>query len=109
MGTKTDPGKYDCHGKAADDEPLFTLRAKDPIAPYLVELWRQLRAGVSPSLCIDTLRGAHRAFLKSGRSVLPLDSEKSAEASKVADAMVDWFNRKAGEATSCKAAPSDGS
>ena len=25
MGTKRDPGDFDCHAKAADDEPLFTL------------------------------------------------------------------------------------
>ena len=34
--TKNEPGKFDCHAKAADDEPLFTLRAKDPIAPAMV-------------------------------------------------------------------------
>lgn len=42
MATKQNPGKYDCYGKAAVDEPLFTLRAKDPLAPKLVRLWADL-------------------------------------------------------------------
>lgn len=43
MGTKLNPGKYDVYGKLAPDEPFFTLRAKDPLAPVLVELWAALR------------------------------------------------------------------
>lgn len=39
MGTKQNPGEFDCHGAAADDEPIFTLRATDPTAPFLVRLW----------------------------------------------------------------------
>lgn len=45
MGTKNNPGDFDCHAKAAPDEPLFTLRAKDPVAPYLVIMWKQSRMG----------------------------------------------------------------
>lgn len=43
MGTKRRPGRYDCHAKAAPDEPLFTLLARDPLAPGLVDLWAALR------------------------------------------------------------------
>ena len=39
MGTKNNPGKYDCAGNAHPDEPTFTLRAKDPCAAELVRLW----------------------------------------------------------------------
>ncbi len=39
MGTKLNPGKYDCWPKLADDEPFFILRAKDPVAPTLIRLW----------------------------------------------------------------------
>lgn len=48
MGTKTDPGRYDCYHKAAPDEPMFVLLARDPLAPTLVRLWADLtysRAG----------------------------------------------------------------
>ena len=31
-----------CLSAAADDEPLFVLRAKDKFAPLVVELWRLL-------------------------------------------------------------------
>lgn len=50
MGTKNNPGQYDCYAKAAPDEPLFTLRAKDPLAPMLVRLWalRAEKAGAEP-------------------------------------------------------------
>ena len=39
MGTKENPGQFDCHAAADDDEPLFTLRANDPLAPDLVREW----------------------------------------------------------------------
>ncbi len=43
MGTKNNPSEYDAHQKADGDEPLFTLLARDPLAPALVELWANLR------------------------------------------------------------------
>lgn len=42
MGTKaeeTAPGATGCLAKAADDEPLFILRAKDMVAPGVVRVW----------------------------------------------------------------------
>lgn len=39
MGTKRNPGKFDCYEAADDDEPLFVLRAKDSEAPELVRDW----------------------------------------------------------------------
>ena len=47
MGTKNSPGKYDCYEKAGDDEPIFVLRAKDPLAPILVTSWASM-TGISP-------------------------------------------------------------
>ena len=43
MSTKNNPGNYDCYAKLAEDEPYFLLRAKDPHAPAIVELWAALR------------------------------------------------------------------
>lgn len=43
MGTKQNPGEYDCYEKAEPDEPMFILLARDPVAPVLVRLWCQLR------------------------------------------------------------------
>ena len=43
MGTKNDPGPFDCYVEADGDEPLFVLRAKDPLAADLVRLWVTMR------------------------------------------------------------------
>lgn len=45
MGTKNDPGEFDCYGKADDAEPLFTLLARDHHAPALVRMWAAVREG----------------------------------------------------------------
>jgi hypothetical protein len=39
MGTKNNPGLYDCYDKAEPDEPMFVLLARDPKAPDLVRTW----------------------------------------------------------------------
>ena len=41
MGTKVNPGQFDCHARAEFDEPIFVLRANDVTAPALVELWAE--------------------------------------------------------------------
>lgn len=43
MGTKNQPGKFDCYANAAADEPIFVLLARDKHAPTLVWLWATLR------------------------------------------------------------------
>ncbi len=45
MATKLNPGPRDCHARALPDEPLFTLLARDPIAPFLVSIWASMRNG----------------------------------------------------------------
>ena len=39
MGTKNDPGDFDCYANAEPDEPMFVLLARDPLAPELVRRW----------------------------------------------------------------------
>lgn len=43
MGTKRNPGKFDCYANADPDEPMFHLLARDKHAPVLVWLWAVLR------------------------------------------------------------------
>lgn len=43
MGTKNNPGEYDCYSKAEPDEPMFILLARDDFAPKLVETWARHR------------------------------------------------------------------
>jgi hypothetical protein len=45
MSTKSDPGQFDAYNKAGADEPFFTLLARDPVAPPLIEAWAYLRSG----------------------------------------------------------------
>lgn len=70
MGTKNTPGQFDCYSKAEPDEPLFTLLARDPIAPLLVALWADVNR---------RLGGCE---------------EKSKEAEEVARAMRRWSIRR---------------
>lgn len=39
MGTKNNPGVFDCYENAEPDEPMFILLGRDPQAPDLVERW----------------------------------------------------------------------
>jgi hypothetical protein len=39
MGSKNNPGDFDCYANALPDEPMFILLARDPGAPLLVEAW----------------------------------------------------------------------
>ncbi len=43
MGTKNNPGKFDCYANAEPDEPMFILLGRDPLAGPLVEIWAHLR------------------------------------------------------------------
>lgn len=43
MGTKRNPGVFDCYEAAKPDEPMFILLGRDPMAGILVRLWVKLR------------------------------------------------------------------
>ena len=74
MGTKNNPGPFDCYAKADPDEPIFVLRAKDPLAPALVRLWAHVR----------------RVYDQKNSPITPFDSDKYFEANQCADQMEDW-------------------
>ena len=44
MGTKINPGEFDCYGNALPDEPMFVLLARDPEFSTLVRQWANQRA-----------------------------------------------------------------
>lgn len=45
-----------CLNKAAPDEPVFVLRARDPLAAQAVRLWAAMAAGVhEPEKCASAL------------------------------------------------------
>ena len=43
MGTKNNPGDYDCYANADPDEPMFILLGRDRYAPLLVSMWAAMR------------------------------------------------------------------
>lgn len=49
MGTKNNPGKFDCHALAQPDEPMFVLLGRDRFGASLVRLWAASRALISGS------------------------------------------------------------
>ena len=61
MGTKLNPGKFDCYENAKPDEPMFILLARDAGAPALVEKWAQERLlqGESPEKLAEALQCAN--------------------------------------------------
>lgn len=43
MGTKNEPGQFDCYANALPDEPMFVLLARDPDFARLVNEWADRR------------------------------------------------------------------
>lgn len=79
MGTKNDPGKFDCYGNADEDEPMFILLARDVAAPAVVRDWAD-----------------RREFMIDNKQKPESDRAMVAEARQCADAMEAWrkANRK---------------
>ena len=79
MGTKAYPGPFDCHGAAEDNEPIFTLRANDPLAADLVREWAR-RFVVRTLYEIDS-RTAKAKYLEAIDCADEMDRWRSATAS----------------------------
>lgn len=90
MGTKNNPGVFDCHAKAEDDEPLFTLLGRDPLGHALVELWAHLRARdiSSAVFCFGYL------VAQTAKLAFENNTAKVEEAFQCADDMRVWFKTR---------------
>lgn len=57
MGTKNNPGQFDCYAAAAPDEPMFVLLGRDKHAPTLARIWALLRThdGESEEKIVEAL------------------------------------------------------
>ena len=77
MGTKSDPGRYDCYANARPDEQMFILLDRDPLAPYLVSIWSKVRMGDE-----EAARAVFESMLKTPaiRYCLNPDTEQASEA-----------------------------
>jgi hypothetical protein len=65
MGSKNEPGQFDCYANALPDEPMFILLARDPWAPDLVEEWavkrmRDIVLGARPKSDLPMVDEAQR-------------------------------------------------
>lgn len=54
MGTKNNPGRFDCYANAEPDEPMFVLLGRDPHGHAAVRKWaddreQMIRAGLKPA------------------------------------------------------------
>lgn len=43
MGTKNNPGDFDCYANAEPDEPMFVLLGRDPTAFLIVSIWHAVK------------------------------------------------------------------
>ena len=50
MGSKNNPGQFDCYANAAPDEPMFVLLGRDRHAAVLVHLWAVMRHAAGEDL-----------------------------------------------------------
>jgi hypothetical protein len=73
MGTKLNPGRFDCYANAHPTEPMFILLARDPHAPDTVRDWATRRA----------------ASIRAGEKPAT-DWPMVTEAYQCADLMADW-------------------
>jgi hypothetical protein len=79
MGTKNNPGKYDCYEKAESDEPMFILLARDKHAAQIVRLWAGLhihegeegRTKAMEALDVARDMDVYRSKLTTGRNPHP--------------------------------------
>lgn len=74
MGTKNNPGKFDCYDAAEPNEPMFTLLARDRSAPQLIREWADMR----------------RELAQFKGTWTTAEREKIQEAYDCADAMDKW-------------------
>lgn len=72
MGTKNEPGEYDCYEKAEPDEPMFVLLARDVLAAKTVREWAEAYGWAK------------------GDKITPRQQDKINEAYNCADAMEKW-------------------
>lgn len=94
MGTKAQPGACDCYAKAEPDEELFTLLARDRLAPGLVFIWSALKShqfAIAEVMFNDLLKLALE---------LPTErTHKVYEAMLCGDRMISWRRQHYGEPT----------
>lgn len=92
MNNKKEPSQFDAYSKAEDEEPVFTLLGRDPVAPSLIEAWAYLRSG--------QVGAAEIAFKAATDASSFIDAQMPGEAQirsafEVAEECRKWLRKKA--------------
>lgn len=88
MGTKNDPGKFDCYANAAPDEPMFILLGRDPAAAMALVFWCELRVELG-------LNGANDSQIKDAQDCYKKMVEEAQKRGKNVGAALVAFQRMA--------------
>jgi hypothetical protein len=88
MGTKERPDAFDCHKKAKQNEPLFTLLARDPLAAQIVRIWAAT-AEKDANALVSACNALQRIALK----IPSQPTSKIYNAYACADSMDAWRKR----------------
>jgi hypothetical protein len=68
VGTKNNPGRFDCYAAALPDEPIFVLLARDPnffqlVSQWADRRWRDIRCGDRPESDVDVVKEAKQCAI----------------------------------------------
>jgi hypothetical protein len=93
MGTKNNPGSYDCYRNAEPDEPVFVLLGRDPNAPTAVRKWaeqrkRMIDIGLKPESDLPMVREAMECAITMDQYRTQREQAK-AEAAQTASELTD--------------------
>lgn len=93
MGTKNNPGRYDCYANAEPDEPIFVLRGSDTTASVVVHFWRLLKEEMkeqgASNISAEKLEEARACALAMAQCA----KEKGKDPKQALDAMVKVLER----------------
>lgn len=94
MGTKNNPGQFDCYAKLDPDEPYFTLRSTDETGPFLVRIWAavQLADMVAADEAYRDMWEAAQGDAFSSPEAFKRTEEKVTEARSCANSMMQYRN-----------------
>jgi len=89
MGTKNNPGRFDCYHAAEPDEPMFVLLARDLSASCLIQIWAGMRTKDADMLHTGIANAM--SMFKHAPHPSVKDQAKAEEADKCREAMVKWY------------------
>ena len=69
MGTKNNPGEFDCYKNLHPDEPYFLIRANDIFGPVVVRMWAQLYKAFKPIAKTRAGRARQRRKVKEANTL----------------------------------------